>query len=389
MHLLDEAKELSSWMVGIRRQLHRHPELMYQEVKTSQLVRETLDRLGIKYQHPVAVTGVVATIGGGNGPCIGLRADMDALPIHEEADVDFRSEIDNRMHACGHDCHTAMLLGATRLLKKHESELRGTVKLIFQPAEEGGAGAERMCREEVLENPKVERIFGLHVWPWMTTGMVSGAPGVVLAAAGAFEITISGKGGHGAVPHLTIDPIACVAKLIVELQTIVSRETDPFSPTVVTVGSIHGGEAMNVIPERVKITGTYRSLTTAGLEIVKRRIEEIAVGVAETNRCKATVTHPFEDYPATSNDAACWTAARKAAESLIGTSNVLDATPILGGEDFSFYQQRIPGCFSFLGVSAAEWKERYACHHPRFRVDENALPIGAAWHAQTAIQALS
>jgi len=388
MPLLDEAKEIASWIVGIRRQLHRHPELMYREVKTSQLVRETLDGLGIKYRHPVAVTGVVATIGRGDGPCVGLRADMDALPIHEEADVDFKSEVDNRMHACGHDCHVAMLLGAARLLKNHESELRGTVKLIFQPAEEGGAGADRMCREEVLENPKVERIFGLHVWPWMTTGMVSGAPGVVLAAAGAFEITITGKGGHGAVPQLTIDPIACVAKLIVELQTIVSRETDPFSPTVVTVGSIHGGEAMNVIPETVKITGTYRSLTTAGLKLVKERIEEIAVGVAETNRCKATVTHPFADYPATTNDPACWTVARQSAESLIGAPNVLGATPILGGEDFAFYQERIPGCFSFLGISAPEWQERHACHHPQFRVDENALPIGAAWHAQIAMDAL-
>jgi amidohydrolase len=389
MPLLDEAKEIASWIVGIRRQLHRHPELMYQEVKTSQLVRETLDALGIKYRHPVAVTGVVATIGEGNGPCVGLRADMDALPIHEEADVDFRSEVANRMHACGHDCHTAMLLGAARLLKQHESELRGTVKLIFQPAEEGGAGAERMCREDVLENPKVERIFGLHVWPWMPTGMVSGAAGVVLAACGGFEITIKGKGGHGAMPHLTIDPIACVAKLIVELQTIVSRETDPFSPTVVTVGSIHGGEAMNVIPECVKITGTYRSLTTAGLKVVKQRIEEIAVGIAATNRCEATVSYPEGEYPATNNDPACWTLARKAAETIVGAANVRNATPILGGEDFSFYQERIPGCFSFLGTSAPEWKERVTVHHPRFKVDENSLPIGAAWHAQTAMEALA
>lgn len=388
MNLLDEAREISNWIVGIRRQLHRHPELMYQEVKTSQLVRETLDGLGIKYRHPVAVTGVVATIGPGNGPCVGLRADMDALPIHEEADVDFKSEIANRMHACGHDCHTAMLLGAARLLKKHEAELKGTVKLIFQPAEEGGAGAERMCREDVLENPKVERIFGLHVWPWLTTGMVCGAPGVLLAAAGAFEITVTGKGGHGASPHLAIDPIACAAKLIVELQTVVSRESDPFSPTVVTVGSIHGGVAMNVIPESVKLTGTYRSLTTAGLEIVKQRIEEIAVGIATTNRCQATVSHPFPDYPATNNDPACWTVARQAAETTVGTANVQDASPILGGEDFAFYQERIPGCFSFLGISAPEWKERHNVHHPRFMADENALPIGAAWHAQTAMDAL-
>jgi amidohydrolase len=254
MDALKEAKEIAEWIVAIRRRIHRRPELMYQEFQTSQLVRDTLDELRIPYIHPVAETGVVATLGSGDSPCLALRADMDALPIHEEAEVPFRSEIDNRMHACGHDCHTAMLLGAARLLKKHESQLRGTVKLIFQPAEEGGAGADRMCLEGVLEKPKVERIFGLHVWPAMTTGTVAGASGVVLAATGAFEITVKGKGGHGAMPHLTHDPIVCVAKLIMELQTIVSRETDPFSPTVVSVGSIHGGEAMNVIPETVKIT---------------------------------------------------------------------------------------------------------------------------------------
>jgi amidohydrolase len=385
---LQEAQGIAEWIVGIRRQLHRHPELMYHEFKTSQLVRDTLDQLGITYIHPVAETGVVATLGKGDGPCVALRADMDALPIHEETDVPFRSEVDNRMHACGHDCHTSMLLGAARLLKAHEAELHGTVKLIFQPAEEGGAGADRMCQAGVLENPKVERIFGLHVWPAMTTGQVSGAAGVVLAAAGAFEITVLGKGGHGAMPHLTIDPIACVAKIIVELQTIVSREMNPFEPTVVTVGSIHGGVAMNVIPESVKITGTFRSLANPGILLVKQRIQEIAVGIATTNRCKATVIFPFQEYPPTINDEACWAVSRKAAEAVVGPKGVLGVDPILGGEDFAFYQERIPGCFAFLGISAADWKTRHSVHHPLFKADENALPIGTAWHTQIILDTL-
>src|SRR5262249_12442115 len=205
--LLDDAKSIAGWIVELRRQLHRHPELMYEEVETSRLVRTTLDDLGIAYRHSVAKTGVVATIGRGPGPCVALRADMDALPIHEETDVPFRSEIDGKMHACGHDCHTAMLLGAARLLKARESQLPGVVKLIFQPAEEGGAGADRMCDEGALHSPDVEQIFGLHVWPGATTGVVMSDAGVILAAVGAFDITVRGRGGHGAMPHLAIDPV--------------------------------------------------------------------------------------------------------------------------------------------------------------------------------------
>jgi amidohydrolase len=389
MDLLNEARGIAEWIVALRRQIHRHPELMYEEVKTSQLVRDTLDQLHIPYKHPLAKTGVVAMLGDGKGPCVALRADMDALPIHEETDVPFRSEVDNKMHACGHDCHTAMLLGAARLLKNHESELHGTVKLIFQPAEEGGAGADVMCQEGVLEGPDVERIFGLHVYPAMTTGTLAGNPGVILAATGCFEATIQGKGGHGAMPHTTIDPIVCVAKVIVELQTIVSRETNPFSPTVVTIGSIHGGEASNVIPETVNITGTFRSLSDSGLAVVKRRIEEIFQGVAMTNRCTATITYPYVDYPPTVNDEASWVMARKAAEHLLGAKNVRPMDPLMGGEDFAFYQQRIPGAFAFLGISAVEWETRHNVHHPKFKVDESALPIGAAWHTQIALESLT
>jgi len=388
MTLLDEAKAIQEWIVGLRRKLHRHPELMYEEVQTSQLVRATLDGLGVSYRYPLAKTGVVATIGRGPGRCVALRADMDALPIHEEAEVAFRSEVDGKMHACGHDCHTAMLLGAARLLKAREAELPGVVKLIFQPAEEGGAGADRMCDEGVLQSPSVDEIFGLHVWPGATTGTVLTNAGIMLAAAGAFEITVKGKGGHGAMPHMAVDPVACAAKIVVELQTIVSREMNPFDPTVVTVGSIHGGDAMNVIPEEVRMTGTFRSLTSEGLSRVKRRIEEMASGVAAANRCTATVSSPMPDYPPTINDETAWATACRAAASLVGAGNVRDMDPIMGGEDFAFYQRRVRGCFACIGVSHADWQTRHGVHHPKFIVDETALPIGAALDVAMALESL-
>ena len=389
MSLLDDAKAIADWMVGLRRQIHRRPELMYEEVETSRLVRETLDGLGISYRYPVATTGVVATIGGGRRGCIALRADMDALPIHEQADVAFRSEIDGKMHACGHDCHTAMLLGAARLLKAREAELPGVVKLIFQPAEEGGAGADRMCDEGVLHSPDVDQIFGLHVWPGATTGTVLGNAGVILAAMGSFELVVTGKGGHGAMPHLTADPVACAAKIVVELQTIVSRETDPFEPAVLTVGSIHGGDAFNVIPETVRMTGTLRSLTLEGLLRLKQRVEDIARGIAAANRCHTAVSYPIQDHPPTTNAAEAWDIARRAAAQVIGPGGVSRMDPIMGAEDFAFYQRRIPGCFTFIGVSHADWQTRHGVHHEKFRVDEAALPIGAALHVATALEALS
>jgi amidohydrolase len=246
-----------------------------------------------------------------------------------------------------------------------------------------------MCDEGALRSPDVDRIFGLHVWPGTTTGTVASNVGIILAATGAFGITVKGKGGHGAMPHLTIDPVACAAKIIIELQTIVSRETNPFAPTVVTVGSIHGGEAMNVIPEEVRMTGTFRSLSNDDLLRVKRRIEEIATGIAAANRCEAAVGYPIPEFPPTVNDPSAWDVANRAAEGLVGAENVHRMDPILGGEDFAFYQQRIPGCFAFIGVSHADWQTRHGVHHPKFKVDEAALPIGSALHVAMALESLA
>ena len=255
---LDQAREIGDWIVAKRRRLHQIPELGYQEHKTSAFVRQTLDELGIPWRGPVAETGVVATISGGPGPCVALRADMDALPIEEQSDVAFPSEHPGRMHACGHDCHTAMLLGAARLLKAREREIQGTIQLLFQPAEEGGAGGERMCAEGVLDSPKVERIFGLHVWPATRTGAIASRAGTFLAATGFMKIHVRGVGGHAAMPHLTVDPLSTSAKLVCELQTIISREVDPLESGVVSVTTFHAGDATNIIPQEVHLSGTMR-----------------------------------------------------------------------------------------------------------------------------------
>ncbi|MFN8061920.1 MAG: amidohydrolase [Vicinamibacterales bacterium] len=385
---LSHAQAEREWIVALRRELHRHPELMYEEVRTSALVRRELDAMGIAYRYPVAKTGVVATIGRSDGPCVALRADMDALPIHEEAAVDFRSESDGRMHACGHDCHTAMLLGAARLLKADEASLPGSVKLLFQPAEEGGAGGLMMCEEGALTAPDVERAFALHVWPYLPTGRIGSRTGTMLASAGMLDITIVGKGGHAAMPHTTIDPVSTAAAIVCDLQTIVSRELDPLESGVISVTSIHGGEAFNVIPTDVRLKGTIRSLTSSGLRRLQERIRAVAGQVAAAHRCEARVEFPGHDYPATVNDPACWDLARRIGADLLGADAVDELTPVMGGEDFAYVLERVPGCFVGLGTYNASKGAVHGVHHPQFLVDEDALPIGAALHVAFARESL-
>ena len=383
-----EAKKISDWIIEIRRELHKHPELMYEEFKTSELVRRELDQLDIPYKSPIAKTGVLATIGNGNGPCVALRADMDALPIHEETDVPFRSEIDGKMHACGHDCHTAMLLGAAKILKSKENEINGTIKLLFQPAEEGGAGGKLMREEGVLDNPEVERIFGLHVWPQMPTGQIGSREGTFLAATSFLDLTIKGVGGHAAVPHLTKDPVLTSAQVITNLQSIISRELDPLDSGVVSISAIHGGQAANVIPPDVKMLGTLRSLTMDGLLNLQKRVKEIAESVAKAHGCEAIVDYPGNDYPPTVNDAEMWKFAKEVGTDMLGKENVNDLDAVMGGEDFAYYTQKVKGCFVVLGMQNENINAIYSVHHPMFKADEDALHIGTALHTVFALKSL-
>lgn len=387
--ILKAARAEQGWITGIRREIHRHPELGYEEVRTSALIRNKLDELKIPYRYPVAETGVVATLGRSDGPCVALRADIDALPIDEQADVTFRSETPGKMHACGHDAHTAMLLGAAKLLKAREAELPGTVKLFFQPAEEGGAGGRRMCVEGALEAPAVQRVFGLHVWPYIATGTIGAREGTFLASAGSVAITITGRGGHAAMPNHAIDPVTTAAKLVVELQTIVAREIDPLDPGVISISSIHGGEVYNVIPTEVKLLGTIRSLTMAGMTFLQQRVREMAEHVAKANRCTAEVTFPGHDYPPTRNDGHCWELAQEIGRDFLGADNVIELPPTMGGEDFAYYTEQVPGCFVGLGVRNEAEGAVYSVHHPRFKLDEAALPIGSALHVAFALRSLS
>ena len=387
--IASQSKEIHQWIVEKRRTIHRHPELMYEEFETSKLVQNTLKELEIPYKKDIAITGVVGTIGNGNGPCIALRADMDALPIHEETDIDFKSEIDGKMHACGHDCHTAMLLGAARVLKENEHKINGTIKLIFQPAEEGGAGGKMMREQGVLLEPKVQQIFALHVAGTIPVGTLASKEGTLLAATSSIKILVKGKGGHAAAPHHTNDPVVTGSKIVVELQTLVSRELNPLEPGVISITMANAGSAFNVIPSTMELQGTIRSLTIEGVSNLQTRVKEVAQSIALANRCEAEVTFPGNDYPPTINDAGCWQLGKSAAKEILGEENLIEMPdPIMGGEDFAYYTEEVPGCFSFLGVGNPDIDAVYDVHHPMFKVDEKALSLGTAIHVNTALKAL-
>ena len=387
--IASQSKEIHQWIVEKRRTIHRHPELMYEEFETSKLVQNTLKELEIPYKKDIAITGVVGTIGNGKGPCIALRADMDALPIHEETDIDFKSEIDGKMHACGHDCHTAMLLGAARVLKENEHKINGTIKLIFQPAEEGGAGGKMMREQGVLLDPKVQQIFALHVAGTIPVGTLASREGTLLAATSSIKILVKGKGGHAAAPHHTNDPVVTGSKIVVELQTLVSRELNPLEPGVISITMANAGSAFNVIPSTMELQGTIRSLTIEGVSNLQTRVKEVAQSIAKANRCEAEVSFPGNDYPPTINDAGCWQLGKSAAKEILGEENLIEMPdPIMGGEDFAYYTEEVPGCFSFLGVGNPDIDAVYDVHHPMFKVDEKALSLGTAIHVNTALKAL-
>jgi amidohydrolase len=368
------SQSVNERVVELRRAIHRRPELGFEEHETSALVVRELEELGIEYRR-LAVTGVVGVIRGGRpGRVAALRADMDALPITERTGLPFASEIEGRMHACGHDAHTAMLLGAARVLAAMRADLCGTAVLIFQPAEEGPGGAEPMIAQGALDDPKVEAIAMLHVDPRLAPGEIGIAPGPVNASADELYLTVRGKGGHGAYPHTSVDAIPAAAALVLALQNIAARETDPLKSVVVTVGTINGGYRNNVIADEVQLTGTLRALDPEVRDGLDARVRRIAGGVATTYNVEIDV-RIMRGYPPVINDVTL-------AESFAGymrehtTLAVHRLPPTMGGEDFAYFAQRVPGVHARLGIRSDAAGSTFPGHSAQFRIDEAALPAG-------------
>jgi amidohydrolase len=385
MPMINRIAEFQDEMARWRQDIHAHPELGFEENRTSDIVARELESFGLEVHRGLAKTGVVGVLKGATGDgAIGLRADMDALPILEQNDVEYRSQHDGVMHACGHDGHTAMLLGAAKYLAE-TGNFSGTVYFIFQPAEEGMGGARTMVDEGLFEKFPVNGVYGLHNWPGMDIGEFAVRPGPMMAACDAFEITVIGEGAHGAMPHLGIDPVVCAAELVGALQTITSRIKDPLDSSVISVTKIHAGDAFNVIPERVELGGTCRSFTESVRNEIETSIARISEGIAAAHRCRVENNY-MRQFPATVNHEAETELAAAAAARVAGDAKVRrDIPPSMGSEDFSYMLEARPGSYIWMGNARTDG----GCflHNPNYDFNDEALGWGASYWA-TLVESL-
>lgn len=365
--------QLTLW----RRQIHQRPELGFQEDRTSALISQKLSEWGIEHQKGIAKTGIVAVIHGRKpGPVLAIRADMDALPIQELNEVEYRSQHPGVMHACGHDGHVAVALGTAYYLAQHRDSFCGTVKIIFQPAEEGPGGAKPMIEAGVLENPDVDAIIGLHLWNNLPMGTMGVRSGPMMAATEFFRCTIHGRGGHGAIPHQTVDSVVVAAQVVNALQTIVSRNIDPLQSAVVTVGELHAGSAVNVVADEARLGGTIRYFDEAYDSFFERRLREMIGGICQSYGADYTLDYNAL-YPPVVNDPDITELVRSVALSVVDTpAGVVPDCRTMGGEDMSFFLRAIPGCYFFLGSANEAKNLNFPHHHPRFDFDESVLSTG-------------
>ncbi|MBY6275834.1 M20 metallopeptidase family protein [Symbiobacterium thermophilum] len=384
------ARSVEEYGIAVRRRLHRNPELSFAEHDTHQYLAEELQGLGCSFRsHLAGGTGLHVVLGGTRpGPVVALRADIDALPIQEETGLPFASERPGVMHACGHDVHTAILLATARALKSVEQDLPGTVVLLFQPGEEKNpGGASLMIRDGVLDQPKVDAIFGLHVDPYLEAGRMAFASGPVMAAPDELRVTVTGRGGHGAWPHQTVDPIVTAAQIITLLQQVVARNVDPFQPAVLTVGMIHGGTAHNIIPDEVEFVGTVRTMDEGLRRRMPERIEAVIRGVCEA--AGASYRMEYErGYPVLVNHPEATETGRRAAAAVLGEDRVGRMEPSMGGEDFAYYLERVPGTFARLGARSPGDAAPHGLHTSRLMIDESCIAVGVAYYIQVVQQFL-
>lgn len=392
LDVIKEVKKIENQIINWRRELHQIPEYDFDLYETSEYVQKKLTEFGVDYRI-AAKTGIIATIfGEDGGPTIGIRADMDALPIKEETNLPFKSKKEGYMHACGHDAHTAMLLGVAKILSENKTKLTGNVRLIFQPAEETTGGAKPMIEEGCLRNPDVDYVIGGHIgslFNGITNGQIGFKYGPMMASVDSFSIVVKGKGGHGALPHLCIDPIVISSEIITSIQKIVSRETNPTHPAVITIGMIEGGTYVNIVPEEVTFSGTVRTLYEEDRNLVEKRIKEIANEVAVANRARVEIEYN-KYYPSVINDEKVTKEFVKAAKKVVDLENIVEIRePTMTTDDMAYYLNEVPGTYFMLGsLKEAEDGIIYSHHNPRFDINEDVLWIGTAVFIQFVKQYL-